>query len=326
MTAKQLAEMIKEEIGNYIDLGAYGVGEVTIHEVMKNNEKLTGIAFKPKTNDIAPSIYADYFVDSFENSEKGKQELFEKIQNILMDSFNIKENQVLFSGISNVAEECFTQEYFEKNLRLCVMSTETNKDYLSEIPHKNFSDMSLYYKIMVGKEASITVRNEHLKYVGIDERQLHALAVKSQKENVSYEVRDMKEIIKGIFEKKGFEVDEYFIETIPSNLKVISNKEMLFGAACIYDDDLMSKAVKDMGENQAFVLPSSVHEIILAPYNEAEIERFHQMVCDVNATEVAPMDRLTDNVYMYDANRKELTQLTGLNNSNTLKNKNSHSM
>ena len=50
-----------------------------------------------------------------------------------------------------------------------------------------------------------------------------------------------------------------------------------------------------------FLLPSSVHEIIVAPDDgNLSYPELKEMVAEINATQVAPEDRLTDEVYHYD--------------------------
>ena len=54
-----------------------------------------------------------------------------------------------------------------------------------------------------------------------------------------------------------------------------------------------------------YVLPSSVHEILLLPDRFAPEHQFlKELVQDVNANEVDPKDRLSDNVYHYDAKER----------------------
>ena len=50
------------------------------------------------------------------------------------------------------------------------------------------------------------------------------------------------------------------------------------------------------------MIPSSIHEILLVPDNgEVQAEGLKEMVQEVNATEVSPEEKLSDNVYHYDS-------------------------
>ncbi len=54
-----------------------------------------------------------------------------------------------------------------------------------------------------------------------------------------------------------------------------------------------------------FILPSSIHEVLIVPDNgEMGLKDLEAMVKEVNATQVAPADKLTDSVYHYDSKDK----------------------
>ena len=51
--------------------------------------------------------------------------------------------------------------------------------------------------------------------------------------------------------------------------------------------------------NMLFVLPSSVHEMMIAPYDGSlDLDELSAMVKEINETQVAPEDRLTDRAYI----------------------------
>ena len=48
-----------------------------------------------------------------------------------------------------------------------------------------------------------------------------------------------------------------------------------------------------------YILPSSVHELILVPaYEYIDVYQLYEMVKEVNDTQVAPEERLTDRAYI----------------------------
>ena len=55
------------------------------------------------------------------------------------------------------------------------------------------------------------------------------------------------------------------------------------------------------------MLPSSIHETLIIPKDAGmEFKELEQMVQEVNQTQVAPGERLSDHVYEYDAKEHEL--------------------
>ena len=49
-----------------------------------------------------------------------------------------------------------------------------------------------------------------------------------------------------------------------------------------------------------YILPSSVHEILLLPADAGNPEGLAEIVKEVNLTQVAPEERLSDSVYLYE--------------------------
>jgi len=82
---------------------------------------------------------------------------------------------------------------------------------------------------------------------------------------------------------------------------VISNEQQLQGAAAVFYPGMMEAAAREL-KGDFFLLPSSVHEMLLVPDDgNMTAAELSTMVSTVNRQEVAPELRLSDNVYHYDA-------------------------
>ncbi len=94
-------------------------------------------------------------------------------------------------------------------------------------------------------------------------------------------------------------------EEIPS-MYVLTNAEKMNGANSILDPKTMEDISEKVG-GDFYILPSSLHEVIILPDSpDMDKDVLEQMVRDINAGEVAPEDRLSDHVYMYDSVEKEI--------------------
>lgn len=78
---------------------------------------------------------------------------------------------------------------------------------------------------------------------------------------------------------------------------VVSNKRQINGAAAILSRKVQEKMAELIGDSY-YVLPSSIHEVICCPFNDAE--ELKNMVCQVNNDVVMLDDKLTDSVYRYE--------------------------
>ena len=68
--------------------------------------------------------------------------------------------------------------------------------------------------------------------------------------------------------------------------------------------NFMDQAAERAG-GDFFILPSSIHELLIVPDNgQMGLRDLEAMVREVNATQVAPEDKLTDSVYHYDSKEK----------------------
>ena len=77
---------------------------------------------------------------------------------------------------------------------------------------------------------------------------------------------------------------------------VISNHSRQRGASSILNKEMLKQFACEHNCKKLVVLPSSVHECILIPCDDEEIdiESFDNMVQEVNSTQVSPEERLLD--------------------------------
>ena len=86
---------------------------------------------------------------------------------------------------------------------------------------------------------------------------------------------------------------------------ILSNHIGINGAACLLYQDILMK-ISEQFQSDYFIFPSSIHEVILVPVSDISNHRkYAAMVKDINETQVAKEEVLSDNVYYY-------SQKTGL--------------
>lgn len=82
------------------------------------------------------------------------------------------------------------------------------------------------------------------------------------------------------------------------NMYVISNPFGLLGSGVFGDTDFLKKVHGELGD--FYILPSSIHEVIVVSTSIGALTDFQAMVKEINETEVKPEERLSDDVYMFD--------------------------
>lgn len=216
------------------------------------------------------------------------------------------------SGIANQVEESLANrpnilvadlmdyDSMKEKLMVQVIPTAGNEEMLAGIPHTEQEDMSMVYRFVFDTNeqgmASSVVTNDMIAGYGISAEQLHADAMKYAPEHFPANVRSMQEVLADMM---GIEPE--MMPGEPGGMYVATCNQGVNGAGCIFYPGFMDQAAEKL-DGDFFVLPSSVHEVILLPDNgEMSTHELESMVREINANEVAPADRLSDSVYHYDA-------------------------
>ena len=94
------------------------------------------------------------------------------------------------------------------------------------------------------------------------------------------------------------------VEPAMPGVYVCTNESKHHGASALMYPNFMDEVADKLG-GDFYIIPSSIHETLLFPAKD--VENYHDleaMVREVNETQVAPEERLSDNVYHYDAEAK----------------------
>ena len=195
-------------------------------------------------------------------------------------------------------------ENMKEKLSVEVISAEANADLLANVPHDRMEDLAVVYRfVMESSEdgrASILVTNNLMDRMGVSHEQLRSDALENSPEIRPVVIMGMNEVMK---EMMGPEVYEMFgiPDDAEETMYVATVPDKNSGAGVIAYQDFMDQAAERVG-GDFFVLPSSINEILLVPDNgDMTADALRDMVKDVNAKEVSPEERLSDNVYHYDS-------------------------
>lgn len=291
--------------------------------VKKNNGiELTGIIWEEKECNTSPAVYIDEF---YEEYKKGVA--MEEIVEAVYDIFQ----KHRFSKSVNLPH-FMDYEKAKSNIAFKLVNYEKNWELLKEVPHKVFFNLAVifYYAVQEAPfygKASILIQNEHLENWGIDGEKLFQNAIENtpklfppQIENIENVMLSLlesglkKESIKGKEENSVLSAlmgDKWVADqlmrlskelsnTAPElSMYVLSNEQKLQGAACMLYPDVLKNFAKEK-ESDLFILPSSIHEVILLPVSETmNKEAYLDMVMEINRTQVEECEVLADSVYYF---------------------------
>lgn len=89
-------------------------------------------------------------------------------------------------------------------------------------------------------------------------------------------------------------------------LYILCTPQPVSGAAVLLNRDAMQKASDAIG-GDLFILPSSIHEVLLVSSAGLRPEELEGLVQSVNRSEVRPEEVLSNRVYRYDCQTKQLS-------------------
>ncbi|MCH5332580.1 MAG: hypothetical protein J1D89_01360 [Agathobacter sp.] len=180
-----------------------------------------------------------------------------------------------------------------------------NEELLRDVPHCRFHDLAVTFCCLLRadeeNQASILVHNEHMELWKVDRLTLFAEAQANTPILLPPQITPFSELVHGLpvpelSEVCGLEVPMF----------VATNRSRTNGAAVIlYEGQLAAMA--DFVDADLIILPSSVHEVILLPAeDDSTLEECSHMVREVNETQLADEEILSDHAYYYDRATKEI--------------------
>lgn len=191
-------------------------------------------------------------------------------------------------------------------IMLEVVPTSANQEMLANIPHKDFGDISMVYRVVFDSnergEVTTLMTNDLLNTLGIDLDTLHADVLESAPQHFPASLRSMREVLSDM---SGLPLE--MIPESPNGMYVATCNDSMRGAGCIFYPEFLKDAAARL-QSDFFILPSSIHEVLLLVDDKIQsVKELESMVRDINRDEVAPKDRLSDTVYHYDS-RKQLLE------------------
>ncbi len=292
MSFGQFVDTVQEQIKSYLP-EKYQEAEVRTTEFQKLNDTYVGMTVRQEEQMIAPNInlnaqYEQYIrtgdMDRIFHTIAEQVQLQPEIQTDWLRDY----------------------EKVKDRLFIRVSDAQANKDYLANLPHKTVDGLAVTYHIamngMEGANASVAITNHMIDEYGVTREQLHADALANAKEMLPARYTSMAAMMMGLAAEAGFNQD--MMEEAPPGvpmLMVLTNDKGLNGAAAMFYPGQLDQVAEGF-HSDFFVLPSSVHEVLILPDDKAtDYRNLEMMVQQINEAEVSPQDRLSDHVYHYDA-------------------------
>ncbi len=290
---ENLKEMIALRLGVELE-------DITIREVLKNNGvKYTGLAVNERAANmnVAVTINIDEILDVWERTGRTAWAV-EKIAEMYEEA---KAND---HGIGNFE---LTKEYALENAFIQVIGYERNKEMLNDVPYDRIADLAVIARVKcyANEEGigSARVSDGMLMMLGLKKDELFRKAYENTLKDNEFIFMSMMDMMSKQF---GMTVEEE--EPDPAGMFVFTTKRNINGAQVLAYEDKIEDAIRKMGAEKAYILPSSIHEVLLVNARYHDVRDLKTIVTSVNHESgiIEDEDYLSDSVYEFDLKTKEL--------------------
>lgn len=308
MNYDEFKDYIKDHIGEYLSED-YKDAEMKFIHIKKSNGVEYDSLNVSKPSEGSPSIIPQLNLTSaFESYQEGDapEMILEKLADIRMNApipGGITKD--MFLSFDNVKDRIFPR----------LVNSEAQAEYLANKPHKEVADLAMLYAIRVHQDeqgiAEAVIDNDLLDMWDADIEDLN----KAAKENLEKQEPVFINLEDALFgamsgEKVNTSIEDVDINDYEMPFFLLTNQQKVKGASMVMNEKVMDKITGKFGD--IYILPSSTDEVIIVPKSVAgDIEMLANMVKNVNEESVKPEDRLSNNVYEYDAGSQELKIASG---------------
>ena len=271
----------------------FGINDITVEKTIRNNDtEIEVLCIKHGTTGCMPNIHID---DLYEVYEKGENidEIIDSVKEtyIRCSRYNLPDLEKLRAFVENIDEA-------GSKIEFRLINADTNEKRLEDKPFKRFGEFALSYQLKVGTADNgfyvTLITNDMMELWNLNIDELHRQAVENMDPINNFVLQKLSDLLE-IPDRTG--------------MFVLTNKHKMNGATMIMFDEVRQKVGKYVGGDY-YILPSSVHEVIIIPKRyTSDISYLTYMIRSANRDEriVRPDDFLSDNLYEYNMYTRKLS-------------------
>lgn len=227
-----------------------------------------------------------FYLNDLFNAYLNGQSIDSLVSEVLMKSEMDIPKDVMMHG-------SLTLETLKTKIYPQIINREHNRCFLEYAAYTTMPglDLAVIYRMVFSEDQNGSMSSivpwELIREWEIPVEELHEIALHNMEENRTYQI--------GYFPAPP--------EIGP--MIYLSDDTSRFGAAQVLSNHAL-KIAEEIFEGSFFILPSSLHEVVLLKYVKEKVESYKAMVREINREVVSPEDWLSDQVYYYDAEDKQV--------------------
>lgn len=255
--------------------------QTELKTITKNNDtrKEALLLLRP-LSPVSPTVYLDELYEQYQGGASLEQ-IIHQLQSVFQDTSADPDFDLsLFSDYA----------YVKKHLTIKLVSHSQNIQLLSQVPHQPFLDLEKIVCFVWPKNpcGSILIHHTHLSMWDVTAQELLYDAHVALADNCLPVLSKLDSFTDG---RLPFPDAPFYI---------LTNQSGMFGASVILLANML-REFADICRENFFVIPCSVHEVLLLPESlSPDPENLKKSICEINRTVLLPEDVLSDSVYYYD--------------------------
>lgn len=303
ITKEEFIDTVKKTV----DLSARGTADIGSKEMTGNNGAVSMFVTATRGGNVIASVSMEAFYGRFCDTQDIS--VITEAAKAVIQALEQADDQsrALCGFIYRIHDYAAVRE----NLRLMLVNTAMNRAWLAEMPNMPFEDLSIIFYLECQKDctgrATIKVNNSIFSQWRVTMEQMYQDALGNMQEKLPPELKSVFSVLAemgeinemGNFTRAGAQDQELC-------LYCLSNREQYMGAAALLYPGVLESCAEKMG-GDFYLLPSSVHEVLLCPALGCETGFLKEMICGINTTTLEPDEILADHAYFYSAKERKLT-------------------
>lgn len=193
----------------------------------------------------------------------------------------------------------------EMKRRIFLGIRKKRQDDALKVPLLNLELYLLARIPMEEDNLEVILDQSFLAVSGMSEEELFRLASANTKDNLV--IRSLREVVMSLLGEEDQDPGE---DEVP--MYVCTTHTKTYGAAALATPEVFQQFCRKKGLADLYILPSSIHEVIMLPANTIAVKDLVHLVDEVNRTEVADADQLLPAVYHYSTKTNQITIATTL--------------
>lgn len=314
-TIGEFAEIMKNEV-----LGgmpeetrkALNIEVVTVTKI--NDQELVGLTIKREGAVSAPTLYLNGAYEDYMGGLSSIEELSGALVRQYKECINMMQDVPLTAEADNLD---FSFDAIKDKLRVRLVESKKNKKFLADKATLDVgTGLSLICYICVDKEAegyyTTSVKSEMLEEIGVDNDTLFEQALISASTLDGPVLSRMEDTLFGYGEPENLLGRNSPLKKA-EGLFVLKTESEQYGASALYYPGIAALAGYVLDADY-YVLPSSLHEVLLVPATaspEVREDDLIKTVREANRSFVTPEEFLSDTVRFYSRSTDSFTVISG---------------